>query len=184
MSHIYYSIIRNLLTKNNHIRGLAKELSTNQTTIARKIKILEENNIIDYKQEGKNKTYHIKETLESQEEILILEHRKLLEIIEKYLRLRKIIEILKENKEIKLAIFFGSYAKRNADKDSDIDIYIETKDKVLKKRIEDIDSKLSVKIGKFDIDTYLAKEIIKHHVIIKGVERFYEIIHQKINERK
>lgn len=177
MSQIYYRIIGNLMTKDNHIRGLAKDIGTNQSTIARKIKELEKNNIVDYRQEGKNKTYHIKKSLESQEEIMILEHKRLLEIVEKYVRLRKIVGILKGNKDIKLAVLFGSYAKKNIDMNSDIDIYIETKDNELKKRIETVDSKLSLKIGEFDKNTYLAKEIIRYHVIIKGVERFYEIIH-------
>ena len=43
-------IINALLKSENHIRGLARLLNTNQTTIARKVKELYENNIVDFKQ--------------------------------------------------------------------------------------------------------------------------------------
>jgi len=45
---------------------------------------------------------------------------------------------------------------------------------VLKINIESIDSKISVKIGKYNKDSILIKEIEKSHIIIKGVEIFYE----------
>lgn len=53
-------IIESLLKSNNHIRALAKLLSTNQTTIARKTKELYKDNIIDFKIEGKNKVLFLK----------------------------------------------------------------------------------------------------------------------------
>jgi len=82
-------------------------------------------------------------------------------------------EILKKTSE-KLIILFGSYAKGLAKTDSDIDIYIETKNRNTKKVIEDIHSKINVKIGSFDVKSPLIREIIKDHVIIKGIEVFYD----------
>ncbi len=73
-----------------------------------------------------------------------------------------------------MAILFGSYAKLIAKKQSDIDLYIDTDDKKIKKDVELINTKLSVKIGRYDKDNLLIKEIEKNHVIIKGVELFYE----------
>ena len=66
-------VVENLLRKDNHIRGLARELNTNQTTISRKIKELFENNVIDYKQEGKNKVFFLKKTLEAKQFVHIVE---------------------------------------------------------------------------------------------------------------
>ncbi len=178
MSQNYYKlkIVENLSQKENHIRGLAKELSTNQTTISRKIKELYEENVVDYKQEGRNKVYFLKKTLEAFQMVLIMEHYKLLEILREYPYLRKIIQEIKKDKRIKLAILFGSYARKTATKESDIDIFIETKNRKIKNEIENIDSKISVKIGKFDRGNLLVKEIEKNHVIIKGVEAYYEKI--------
>ena len=88
--------------------------------------------------------------------------------------MRRIIEIIKKNEKVSLAILFGSYAKGSANKGSDIDIYLETTENKLKAEVESIDSKISVKIGKYNQDSLLIKEMEKNHVIIKGIELFYE----------
>ena len=75
---------------------------------------------------------------------------------------------------VPLSILFGSYAKQSAEKGSDIDIYIETKDKKIKQGLEILDSNLSVKIGEYDKKNLLIREIEKNHVIVKGVEVYYE----------
>ena len=167
-------IILNLLKTPNHIRRLAKELKTNQMMISRKIKELEHGNIVDYRQEGRNKVYFLKKTLEAQESIFISEHYKLIQTAKEYPLLRNIILKIKTNPKIKLAVLFGSYAKGLAHKDSDIDIYIETINKELKKEIEQLNTKVSLKLGKYDSNSLLIKEIEKNHVIIKGVEQYYE----------
>ena len=176
MSQKYYKfkIVESLLRKENHIRALARELKTNQTTIARKINELRRENVTDYKQEGRNKVYFLKRSLEAFQFIVITEHIRLLDIIKEYTYLRRAIEEIKLNKKIKLAILFGSHARRSAVKGSDIDIFIETNDKNIKKEVENINSAISVKIGRFDRKSLLIKEVMKAHIIIKGVETFYE----------
>lgn len=167
-------IVQSLLKRENHIRALAKVLGTNQTTISRKMHQLYDENIVDFREEGKNKVYFLKKTLEAREYIFIVEMHKTLQAIKKYPRLRKIIDKIKENKRISLAVIFGSYAKGTATKQSDIDIYIETEDRKIKEVAELIDTKLGVKIGLYDRKNILIKEIEKDHIIIKGVEKFYE----------
>ena len=95
-------------------------------------------------------------------------------ILKKHPPLRQIIEKIQVNNKIKLAIIFGSYAKGLAKKTSDVDVYIETQNLGLKKELEMKDSMLSIKIGKYNKSSLLIKEIEKNHVIIKGVEKFYE----------
>ena len=168
------NIVGALLKSENHIRGLAKILNTNQTTIARKVKELYKNNIIDFKQEGKNKVVFIKKSLEAKQYAYNVETQKILEILKKYPYLRRIIEFIKKNEKISLAILFGSYAKGIAKKESDIDIYIDTINNKLKEEVELISSKINVKIGKYNKDSLLIKEIEKNHVIIKGIEIYYE----------
>ncbi len=167
-------IVENLLKKNNHIRGLAKDLNTNQTTISRKIEGLRLENIVDYRTEGKNKVFFLKKTLEAKQFACVVELQKLTEILKTYPRLRRIIEKIKCDGRISLAILFGSYAKGTAAKESDIDVYIETKDRKIKEQTGLIDTKLSIKIGKYDKESPLIREIEKNHVIIKGVEEYYE----------
>lgn len=167
-------IVIRLLKQANHIRGLAKELKTNQMMILRKTGELENSNIVDYRTEGRNKVYSLKKTLEAQESAFIAEHYKLMQTVKEYPLLRNIFLKIKANPKIKLAVLFGSYAKGLAHKDSDIDIYIETTNKELKKEIEQLNTKASIKIGKYDPNSPLIKEIEKNHVIIKGIEQYYE----------
>lgn len=164
-----------LLSGNNlHTRALAKELNTNHVTVINKLESLMEENVVDFKQEGKNKVYFLKKSVEARNYVIMAELYKLNKVIRIYPALRKIIEAIKRHSKIKLAILFGSYAKGIAKRNSDIDIFIETRDRNLKKELQLLNSKLSVKIGNYNRANLLIREIEKNHVIIKGVELYYE----------
>lgn len=167
-------IVEALLKSESHIRGLAKLLGTSQTTIARKVQELHKGNAVDFRQDGKNKTVFLKKSLEAKQYAYHAEIQKILEILRMYPHLRRIIELIRKNERISLAILFGSYAKGTAKKESDIDIYIDTDDRELKEEAALIDSKIRVKIGKYNKESLLIKEIEKNHVIIKGIEAYYE----------
>ena len=167
-------IINALIGMRWHVRGLAKHLGTNHMILFRRFKELYNENVLDYKKEGKNKIYFLKNTPEAKAYIFMAENYKLNQLLKEYSNLRNIIEKIQKNKKIKLAIFFGSYAKATAKKNSDIDVYIETNDKKIKQDLERINSKLNVKIGKYDRKSLLIREIEKNHIIIKGTEVFYE----------
>lgn len=167
-------IVNELLNNENHIRGLAKKLNTNHMTIVRKAKELAKDNAVDYKQEGKNKTYFLKKTIEAKNYAFSAENYKLNKLLKKYPALRGIVEKIQKNRKITLAILFGSYAKGISKPDSDIDVYIYTSDKKIKEEVSLIDSKLSIKIGDYNKSSLLIKEIVKNHVIIKGVEQYYD----------
>ena len=85
-----------------------------------------------------------------------------------------LLDNLENISNIQRIILYGSVAKNEEGKESDIDIYIETQSKKLKEEIELLNSKINVKIGKYNKDSLLIKEIEKNHVIIKGIEVFYE----------
>jgi len=167
-------IVNELLKNENHVRGIAKILKTNHMNIARKISLLAKENVVDYKEEGKNKKYFLKKTLEAKNYVFFAENYKLNQILKIYTSMRKIIEKIKSDNRINLAILFGSYAKGIAKEDSDIDIYIETSDQKLKKDLSLIDTRLSIKIGKYNKSSQLIKEIEKNHIILKGIETYYE----------
>ena len=67
MSQKHYDlmVVEALLRKENHIRGLAKDLGTNQTTISRKVLKLYATNVVDFRFQGKNKVFFLKKTLEA-----------------------------------------------------------------------------------------------------------------------
>ena len=167
-------IVKNLLKEENHARKIAKNLGTNHMMINRKLAELSKENIVDFEQKGKNKVYFLKRSLEAEMAKILMEEYFLIKILEKYPKLRKVVEKIRKEKRIKLAILFGSYAKKNADKNSDIDIFIESKDASIKKDLMKFDSRINVKLGKYDKNNNLIKEIDKNHIILKGFEEYYE----------
>ncbi len=167
-------ILAYLFNSETHIRGLEKAIKMPHATILRKLVKLEKENIVDYKMAGKNKQYFIKNNLKARKMLEIMENYKLLKLFQKYPHLEPLFEDIMKKCDSKLIILFGSYAKYIPKPESDIDIYIETEDQSMKERIEEINSKLSVRIARFNISSLLIKEIIKNHVFLRGAERFYE----------
>lgn len=167
--------IIDLLVKGDlHPRGLAEKLGTNHTTVLRKLRELQDNNIVDCRTEGKNKIFFVKRSIEGKNAVLVAEIAKQSHIISRYPVLRGIFKFIQEMPEVHLALLYGSYAKGLATQGSDIDIFIETLNADVKKQLEGRHSALSVKIGAFDPSGPLIREIMKDHVIIRGMEEYFE----------
>jgi len=167
-------IIALLLNEDLHPRAIADRLASNHVTVLRKLRDLEQENIVDFRIEGKNKTYTIKQSLEGRNAAMIAELYKQSRVISRYPVLRGVFETIRELPDVPLALLFGSYAKGLATKESDIDIFLETADPSRKKQLEQTHSLLSVKIGRFDTDDLLVREMMKDHIIIRGVELYFE----------
>ena len=167
-------IVDILVKGENHLRGIAGVLNINHMMVVRKIKELEGENVVDFKVKGKNKVYFLKENSESKSYVLMTEQYKLIRLLLKHPFLRDFVLKIQKDKKIKLALIFGSYSKGAETNSSDVDIYLETENRNMKKKYSSIDSKFSIKIGKWDEKNFLIKEIIKNHVLIKGGEIFYE----------
>ena len=174
--NISFEIIDILLGEEMHTRALAKRLNINHMTTLRHLKGLVNDNVLDFRMEGRNKIYFLKKNIESRNYATMTELYKLNRVLKKHPGLRKIIKTIQRNPIISLAVFFGSYAKGTVRENSDIDVFIETEDRKLKQELEILNSRLSVKIGEFDRSSPLITEIEKNHIIIKGAENFYEKI--------
>jgi predicted nucleotidyltransferase len=167
-------IILSLLNGGLHLRDIARRLGGSHSTIMRKLNVLVNENVLDYKFEGKNKVFFVKKNLQAKNYVFNAERYKLMKLVNEYPEIGVIIDdVLKKSGE-RLIVLFGSYAKFEARGGSDIDLYIETSDKKTKGRIESINSGINVKIGNFDMKSPLIKEIIKNHIILRGTEEFYE----------
>jgi len=168
-------IIELLRREPNHIRQIASVLNLIPSTVMRILKNLQKEGIMDYNKEGKNNKYFLKETPETHIYIHMAEYYKLLKILQNVL-LRRIIKELIKSSNGELIVIYGSYAKGSATNESDIDIYVETKDQKLKQELQKISEKINIDIGKIDNNSALGKEIIKNHIIIQNPERFYQMI--------
>ncbi|PIN79701.1 hypothetical protein COV16_02750 [Candidatus Woesearchaeota archaeon CG10_big_fil_rev_8_21_14_0_10_34_8] len=167
-------IVELLLKSDNHIRGIAKKLNESHSTVLRKLNNLKRDNVLDSRKIGKNKTFYLKNNLAAHTYILEAELHKLVKLLRKHPKLGIIFEEILKKTDEKLIVLFGSYAKGLNKENSDIDIYIETKNRNVKRTVEEIHSKINVKIGPFDTRSPLIKEIIKDHIIVRGIEVFYE----------
>ena len=58
--NIIFEIILVLIKENLHLRNIARRLETHHSVIARKLKYLVEDNVLDYNTEGMNKVFYIK----------------------------------------------------------------------------------------------------------------------------
>jgi predicted nucleotidyltransferase len=175
-NNLELEIILVLLRNKAHLREIARTLNESHSTILRKINELLKENVLDYKKEGKNKIFFIKNNLKAKNYVYSAEIHKLNNLLRKHPELSIIFEDLKNNFSKGMIILFGSYAKGIPKKDSDIDIYLETNDNNIKTRVKETNSKLSIKIGKFDTKSLLIKEIIKNHIILRGLEDYYESV--------
>lgn len=171
---IELELILLLIRGKNHLRGIAKQLNESHSTVLRKLNKLAEENVLDFKKEGKNKVFFIRKNLQAKNYVFNAERYKLIKLLKRYPELNVIIDDLLKRCEEKLVVLFGSYAKFTVSQGSDIDIYVETRSRKSKEELESINSKIQVKIGSFDMESNLIKEIIKNHIILKGVEEFYE----------
>jgi predicted nucleotidyltransferase len=178
MNHVEQNLINEivalLIKEDLHTRAIAEQLGSNHATVLRKLRDLTEDNIVDFRREGKNKVFTLKRTIEGRNAAIIAEVYKQTVVVARYPVLRGIFLAVREMPEIPLALLYGSYAKGTAKKGSDIDIYLETSDSRKKKQLEQKHSSLSVKTGEFDTKNLLIREIMKDHIIIRGIEVYFD----------
>ena len=173
-NNIEFEIVLVLIKNRAYLREIARTINESHSTVLRKINELVRENILDYKKEGRNKTFFIKDNLKAKNYTYSAEIYKLSKFLKKHPEMSIILEDIKKNTPKGMIILFGSYVKGNPKQNSDIDVYIETNDNKIKTKLQELNSKLNIKIGKFDTISLLIKEIIKNHIIVRGVEEFYE----------
>lgn len=101
----------------HYINELARILNQDPKNVDRKLKYLEKNGLLESDFMGKQRYFYL-----SQKYPLLKEYRKIILAsigIEQNLK-----KILAQDKQIKQAYIFGSYAKNNMDASSDIDLLI------------------------------------------------------------
>ena len=172
--NVEFKIVLQLVKEESHVRSLARSLRESRSTVQRRLDHLFDESVLDYKRKGRNKVFFVKKNLQARNYVFNAERYKQMELLKKYPKLTVLAEDLLRRCRERLIVIFGSYAKFTAGKDSDIDVYVETDDEKVKEEAELIHSKIKVKTGRFDPDSPLIKEIISNHVILRGVEDFYE----------
>lgn len=160
-------------------RNIAKKLKMNQKTISNSLNDLEEQGILKFSTEGRNKYYFFNENyIHIKEIIKIIEIFRKIEFLERNKKIRDLFEKI-ESKVNGIVVIFGSYANDTNRKDSDLDIFILGKIS----NLEELEELYKIKINvvkstkeKWNKKEIIIKEIIKNHIILKGMEEFIELI--------
>jgi len=160
---------------------VAKKLKMNQKTVANILNSLEKQNIVKYSTEGKNKYYFLNKLNPQISDILkILELERKNNFVAKYSRFRELFIAL-EKKASGILVIFGSYANFTNNEKSDLDVFVLGKIGGVK----DLEEKYGLKINivksikeKFNKEEVFIKEVMKNHIILKGVEEFIDLTWQ------
>ncbi|MCX6750384.1 MAG: nucleotidyltransferase domain-containing protein [Candidatus Pacearchaeota archaeon] len=160
---------------------VAKKLKMNQKTVSNILNALEKQNIVKYFTEGKNKYYFLNKLSPQIADIIkILEIERKNNFIAKYPKFKELFIAL-EKRTKGVLIIFGSYANFTSNEKSDLDVFVMGN---LKGK-EDLEEKYNLIINivksskeNFNKEEIFIKEIIKNHIILKGVEEFIELIWQ------
>lgn len=160
-------------------REISNKLQMNQKTVSNVLNELDNQHILKSNLEGKNKYYKFNEYYPYVKEIIqLIELQRKINFLERYKNLKELFFELERRIE-GILVIFGSYANFRANSKSDLDIFVIGKIK----DIEDLEELYNVKINivkssksKFNKNEHIIKEIIKNHVIIKGLEDFVELI--------
>jgi uncharacterized protein len=175
--------ILNLFTKSYnieyYIREIERALEVSSRTSLVTLAKLEKIGILKSQTRGKIKLYSINKSKLSKSFFVLTENYKKIQFINKYPVISEIIEKTDEFTN-GIVLIFGSYAKELQNNNSDLDLFIVGKYNT--EKIKEIGKKYQIEIN---VKSYpkkifykelhsdiLLKEIMKNHIIIKGVEQF------------
>ncbi len=160
-------------------REIARKLKMNQKTVSNILKKLEKQHVLKFSTEGKNKYYFLNFSNPKIKEVIkLVEINRKMKFLEKYDKLQELFVEL-EKRCFGILIILGSYANFSSSEKSDVDVFVIGKIK----EIKDLESLYGLKINivksskrKFNRQNIFIKEIIKNHIILKGLEEFIDLI--------
>lgn len=92
--------------------------------------------------------------------------------------IKEILSHLLKNEPVDEVILFGSYAKETADKDSDIDLVIDSKERLLGFKLYSLISQIEDTFNK-QVDGFEKSEIIENSKIDKEIKKTGVVIYEK-----
>ena len=92
--------------------------------------------------------------------------------------IKKILKDVFKNMPVYQVILFGSYAKKSADKDSDLDFIIDTRETLMGFKLYSLITKIEEAFKK-PVDAFEKTEIIKNSKIDKEIQRTGVVVYEK-----
>ena len=172
------SLFTNGYDREYYIREVEKLLEVSSRTSLVTLAKLEKQGILESKTKGKIKAYSIKKAGMSREFFILTEQYKKIRFFEDKHLIREVLEKADECLQ-GIVIVFGSFAKGIQKDDSDLDLFIVGK---YNDKIKQVGKTygIDINIKSYPISFFekeinndiLLKEIIRNHILIKGVEGF------------
>lgn len=154
---------------------IARMQKLNQKTVSNTLNRLEKEGKLRSTRQGNQRFYQLNDF----HFICALEHQKTSEFLRRHIEAKIALETIKAKGFVAV---FGSYAKGQQRKGSDLDVFIAGTAEIRKTALPiHIDPKkypLQTFKSRKDSD-FLAGEVIRHHIIIQGVEEFVGICYEK-----
>ena len=138
MNHVEQNLtneIISLFREDFHTRAIAERLASNHATVRAETPRSYKRQYCRFSGWREKTKYSPSRTIEGRNAAIIAEMYKQSIAVSRYPVLRGIIRAVQDMPEIPLALLYGRYAKGLAKKDSDIDLFIETLNTSLKKRL-------------------------------------------------
>ena len=92
--------------------------------------------------------------------------------------IKKILKKLLKNMPVYSVILFGSYAKNTADKNSDLDLVIDTKETLMGFKLYSLITKIENEFNK-QVDAFEKNEIIENSKIDKEIKRTGVVVYER-----
>ncbi len=170
-----------------HLRAIARETDVDVKTIQIQLRRLESINVVSSSVKGKNKEYSLNLGNQITKYYMILgETFASLVFVAKHFVIKKIQGEIAD-KIIGTVILFGSFAKGQTRKDSDVDLLVLSGKRIDRNMIGEagslVDRKISVKLMRREQfaeglgrNNPLVREVVQNHVVLSGVDDLCDIL--------
>ena len=177
--------------KGVHLRELSRMLKSGLPNVVRYIKILEKENVIEKKKYANTLNIKLKESVKT---IAYLKQVNTERFIALPRNVQMAIKDFLDEIEVKplISVIFGSYAKNNYTKESDLDLLLVYQKVENEKSIENISKRISMRTNTKISPIYLkykdfkrnflskkhdfSKEAVKNAIVLSGAEIYYPLI--------
>ncbi len=173
--------------KSMHLRAIARETGVDVKAVQLQLKRLEKMNILSSVLKGRNKEHRLNLSNSLAKYYMVMaETFACIGYLRRNFLIKKIVDEI-ANKIDGVIVLFGSFAKGQATKDSDVDIFVISEKKPNRLVIEEAGSLVARVIsmksmsrnqfmrGLADKDP-LVNEIISNHITLKGMDEFCDIM--------
>lgn len=162
-----------------YIREVYKKIDIGLQTVQRILDDLEKKGILTSKIKGKIRVFSLQDNQNSKDYLILTEQYKKIAFLQNYSLISQIVEKITPLVD-GISLLFGSYAKGNANEDSDLDICVIGE--CNKSEIEKISSIYNISTNIFHysyelfekdkLKDHLLKEVIQNHIIITQPDQF------------